>query len=104
MSGPRRRGLRVRKVLRDPEAEGTSRAAPEGLCPQGAENAPRLEPEDRDPQSLCKASDRDRARLARHLAATSPIKMGVRKGRDRRSSGPRATITGLGPRRRFEPA
>jgi len=68
MGGARWRGLRVRKVLRDPKAEGTSRAAPEGLCPQGEEDASRLEPEDRDPQSLCKASDRGRARLARPLA------------------------------------
>jgi hypothetical protein len=64
---------------------------------------PRLEPETRDPQCLCKASGRGRARLARSLASARPIKMGSRKGRDRRSSVGNATISSLVTRRRFEP-
>ncbi len=111
MGGARWRGFRVRKVLCDPEAEGTSLAAPEGLYPQGAEDASRLEPEDRDPQSLCKASDRPACRRQGQSAPgtppcylTSNSQLGGRKGRDRRSSGGSARIRDLETRRRFERA
>jgi hypothetical protein len=69
--GPR--GLRgLSRVAQGSSSRGHEPCGSRGALPAGSGRPLGLEPEDRDPQSLCKASDRGRARLAHPLATSSP--------------------------------